>query len=216
MSKLLKRMISDNPSEKMIQSAQGLFIEHRNAPNQLEMLSKHIAKLASSLPKNKRQKVRKPMRLAAVFINAVNLPFDISEGKILSQVESAGPALYGWVSPDGPPDGLQWNLSAAYLRQRLNLIQGLSENWWGTGIWNPFANLPSTPTYGQLLSRWEIPLFGEPRPDLSQALIRSQGLTGSDRIGDAKMARRMVGYLACAPSFQTEALEPDFSAGAKT
>jgi hypothetical protein len=93
------------------------------------------------------------------------------------------------------------------------LIQGLSENWWGTGEWNPFNNLSSNPSYSQLLSRWEIPLFGQPRPDLSQALIRSQGLTNSDRVGDIKVARRMVSYLACAPSFQTEAIEPDFFAG---
>jgi hypothetical protein len=108
---------------------------------------------------------------------------------------------------------LQWNLSAAYLRQRFVLIQGLSENWWGTGEWNPFSNLPQSPSYGQLLSRWEIPLFGEPRPELSQALIQSQGLTSADRIGDIKVARRMVGYLACAPSFQSEAIEPDFLVG---
>ena len=213
MAKLIKRMINDEPSEKMIQSAQAIFIEHRNAPNQLALVSKHIAKLASSLPKGSRQKVRRPMRLVASFVNAVNLPFDFSEGKIMGQVESAGPALYGWISPDGPPDGLQWHLSAAYLRQRMSLIQGLSENWWGTGEWNPFSNLPSFPMYSQLLARWEVPLFGEPRPDLTQALIRSQGLSSSDRIGDIKVARRLVGYLACAPSFQTEAIEPDFSAG---
>jgi uncharacterized protein (DUF1800 family) len=216
MRKLIKRMINDEPSEKMIQSAQAVFVEHRNSPNQLSLLSKHVAKLASSVPKGLRQKVRKPMRLAAVFINAVNLPFDIAEGKIMPQVESAGPALYGWVSPEGPPDGLQWNLSAAYLKQRVTLIQGLSENWWGTGEWNPLSNLPASPTYSQLLSRWELPLYGEPRPELSSALIRSQGLTGFERIGDIKTARKMVGYLACSPSFQTEAIEPDFSAGERT
>jgi hypothetical protein len=213
MRKLIKRMIQDDPSEKMIQSAQAVFIEHRNTPNQLSLLSRHIAKLAAFLPRRDRQKVKKPMRLAATFINAVNLPFDISEGKIMGQIELAGPALYGWVSPEGPPDGLQWNLSAGYLRQRFVLIQGLAENWWGTGEWNPFSNLPANPSYGQLLSRWETPLFGEPRPELSQALIRSQGLIGADRIGDIRVARRMVGYLACSPSFQTEAIEPDFYAG---
>ena len=215
MRKLIKRMVSDEPSEQMIQSAQVVFIEHRNSPNQLGLLSKHVAKLAATMPKEGRQKIKRPMRLAASFIQAVNLPFDVSEGKIMSQIESAGPALYGWVSPDGPPDGLQWYLSAAYLRQRFNLIQGLSENWWGTGEWDPFAGVPSAPTYVQLLSRWETPLFGEKRPDLSQALLRSQGITSSDRIGDVKIARRMVGYLACSPSFQTEAIEPDFSAGEK-
>ena len=110
-------------------------------------------------------------------------------------------------------DGLQWNLSASYLRQRMTLIQGLAENWWGTGEWNPFSNLPSGPSYSQLLARWEMPLFGHPRPELSEALIRSQGLTGFERLTDIKLARKMVGYLACSPSFQTEAIEPDFAAG---
>ena len=213
MRKLIKRMIHDQPSEKMIQSAQAVFTENRHAPNQLSLLSKHIAKLASSIPKEERQKVKKPMRLAATFINAINLSFDISEGKIMGQLDSAGPALYGWVSPEGPPDGLQWNLSAGYLRQRMTLIQGIAENWWGTGEWDPFKKVAPGSTYIQFLSSWEIPLFGQPRPELSQALLRSQNLTGSERLGDMKMARKMVGYLACAPSFQTEAIDPDLSAG---
>jgi len=201
--------------EKMIQSAQAVFTENRLSPNQLSLLSRHIAKLASSIPKEERQKVKKPMRLAATFINAINLPFDISEGKIMGQVESAGPALYGWVSPEGPPDGLQWNLSAAYLRQRVTLIQGIAENWWGTGEWNPFRNVSPGSTYSQFLSSWETPLFGQSRPELSQALLRSQNWTGSERVSDIKVARKMVGYLACAPSFQTEAIDPDLSAGGR-
>ena len=216
MRKLLKRMITDDPSEKMVQSAQAFFMEHRNSPNQLGLLSKHVAKLATTISVELRQKVRRPVRLAAAFINAVNLPFDLSEGKIMAQIESAGPALYGWTSPDGPPDGLQWYLSASYLRQRMTLIQGLSENWWGTGDWDPFSNLSSNPTYGQLLGRWEIQIFGKPRPELTQALIQSSQLNNNDRIRNEKMARRLVGYLACAPSFQTEAIEPDLSAGERS
>jgi uncharacterized protein (DUF1800 family) len=213
MRKLIRRMIQDEPSEKMIQSARTVFIENANSPNQLGVLSKHIAKMALTIPQEQRQKVRKPMRLVAAFVNAVNLPFDLSDGKIMPQVESAGPAVYGWVSPEGPPDGLQWNLSAAYLRQRINLIQGLAENWWGTGEWNPFSNLSSNPTYSELLARWELPLFGKSRSELTQALIRSQGLTGFERVGDIKTARKMIGYLACSPSFQTEEITPDLMAG---
>lgn len=214
--KLLKRMVIDSPSEKMISSAQSVFIEHRNAPDQLARLSSHVAQLASTLPKDSRQKIRKPMRLAAAFINAVKLPFDLSEGKIMGQIESAGTALYGWASPDGPPIGLQWNLSAGYMRQRMNLLQGLAENWWGTGIWNPFDGLHTAPTYSQLLTRWEMALFGQPRPELSQALLQSQRLNGGDRFKDARSARRLVGFLACAPTFQTEAIEPDYSAGVQS
>jgi len=214
MHKLVKRMINDEPPEKIVQSATSIFIENQKAPNQLAILSKHLAKLAMGIPKESRQKVRKPMRLVSVFCKATDIAIDISDGKVMGQIESAGPPLYGWISPEGAPDGLQWNLSAGYLKQRFNLIQGLAENWWGTGEWNPFSDLPPAPTYSQLLSRWEIPLYGMPRPDLTKALIHSQGFSETDRITDPKIARRFVGYLACAPSFQTEAIEPDLNAGA--
>ena len=210
--KLLKRMVIDSPSEKMISSAQSVFIDCRHAPDQLAQLSRHLERLASSIPKEARQKVRKPMRLAAAFINAVKLPFDLSEGKIMGQIDSSGTALYGWASPDGPPTGLQWGLSAGYMRQRMNLLQGLAENWWGTGVWDPFDGLSASPTSSQLLERWETALFGQSRPELSLALLRSQRLNVNDRINDAKLARKLVGLLACAPTFQTEAIEPDFSA----
>ena len=102
--------------------------------------------------------------MAAKFIRAANIPFNIGEGQIIGIIDSAGVPPYGWSTPDGPPNTIPWVLSSAYIRQRMTVVQGLAENWWGTGEWNPFANLPSSPTYTQLLSRWEIPLFGQSRP----------------------------------------------------
>jgi uncharacterized protein (DUF1800 family) len=209
MAKLVKRMMSDEPSEAVIDSCVKVFIENQYAPDQLGQVSAHLARVLASIPAAKRQKVCSPERLVAKFCSAVNLPFTLGEGKILSTLESAGPPVYGWVSPEGPPDVMAWLLSAGYLRQRFTLIQGLSENWWGTGEWDPFAGLPVNRTYLQLLSRWDKFIFGTARADLSKALLLSQGLNPDSVVVDVRQARRLVGLLACAPSFQTEAIEPD-------
>jgi uncharacterized protein (DUF1800 family) len=211
MSKLVKRMVSDEPPESLIASCVKVFIENQHAPDQLMRVSDHLCDAVQKLPAAKRQKVKSPERLVASFSQAVNIPFALGEGKIMSVLETAGPPVYGWVSPEGPPDTMAWLLSAGYLRQRFSLIQGLAENWWGTGEWDPFQGLSANRSYAQLLARWDQALFGSPRLDLSQALLFSQGLQPDSVIKQPKEARRLIGLLACAPSFQTEAIAPDLN-----
>jgi len=208
MSKLVKRMVSEDPPESIISGCVKVFTDHQHSPDQLQRVCAYLAKVTLSIPEAQRQKVLSPERLVAKFSQAVKLTFSLGEGKILSTLESAGPPVYGWVSPEGPPDAMQWLLSAGYLRQRFTLIQGLAENWWGTGEWNPFDGLSVNMTCTQLLARWDQSLFGKSRPDLCQALLLSQGMRADSVVRDVKQARRLVGLLACAPSFQTEAIEP--------
>ncbi len=207
-TKLVRRMVSDNPPKAMIQSTARVFQKYAKAADQLNQVFRHLATEAQKIPLAQKQKVRRPLRLVSAFAQAVNLPLVLEDGTILSQIENAGPPIYKWPSPDGPPDGLAWYLSAQYVRQRINLVQGLAENWWGTGEFDPFAGLPAKRTFSEMLARWETPLFGLPRPDLSFALLASQNTKGDDLVMDARRARRLVGLLACAPSFQTEVVLP--------
>ncbi len=211
MDKLVRRMINDHPPLGLIQSCVRVFVDNRNSPDQLLILYRHLSKQANLISPQNRQKVRSPERLVAAFSRAVDIPFSLGEGKIMSTLESAGPAPYSWVSPEGPPDEMSWLLSAAYLRQRFTLIQGLAENWWGTGEWDPFSGLPSNRSYAQLMMRWDQALFGASRPDLWQPLLASQGLSPDATVRHFKEARRLIGFLACAPSFQMEACTPDLS-----
>ena len=73
----------------------------------------------------------------------------------------------------------------------------------GGGSW-PNGNRAA----GAVLARWEPALFGKPRPDLRSALLESQGLTETAPLQDPRRARRLVGWLACAPSFQTQVVLP--------
>ena len=105
-------------------------------------------------------------------------------------------------------DAVEFFKDHGLLRQRWRQIQGLAENWWGTGEFDPFAGTNGNRAAGAVLARWEPALFGMPRPDLRFALLQSQGLPESAPIQDARRARRLVGWLACAPSFQTQVVLP--------
>lgn len=211
-TKLVHRMVSENPPQSLIQSTSQIWLQHLRSPDQLSHVYNHLISASQALQKKqvseRLQKIRKPQRLISAFAQAVNLPFTLGEGHILWAMDSAGPPAYGWASPAGPSDQLSWYLSSAYLRGRIALIQGLAENWWGTGLWDPFSQLSIKPTYAQFMSRWEVALFGIRRPALSQALLGAWQIVPTEIAHDAGKARRLVGLLACSPSFQTEIVIP--------
>jgi uncharacterized protein (DUF1800 family) len=207
MRKLVKRMISDNPPEALVQGATRLFTAHRESPDQLRRIYKYLATESQRIAPEQRQKVRSPVRLVAAFTQAVGVPLTLSSG-LMGAIDAAGPPVYGWPSPEGPPDTAAALLSSGYLRERWRLTQGLAENWWGSGEFDPFAGTSGDRSAGSVLARWEPALFGKPRTDLRVALLRSQGLSESAPLPDARSARRLVGWLACAPSFQTQVMLP--------
>lgn len=207
--KLVQRFVNDKPPPEIVKSTTQVFLDNRKSPTQLQLVFAHIVQASAKLPALQKQKAKRPMRLVASFSKAVNLPFVLGDGGFSGwPLDQAGVPNYGWQTPDGPPDGLRWILSAAYLRQRTQLTQGIAENWWKTGEWNPLVNLSSKPTNTELLSYWEKALFNQARPELSNALLSSQNMKPSDVITDPRRARRLVGLLACSPSFQTEVILP--------
>ena len=208
-SKMVTRFVNDRPPQDLINSTTKVFLEQRNSPQQLQLVFAHLVQSSSKIPLAQKQKTKRPMRLVASFANAVNLPFVLGDGSISTwPLEAAGSAIYTWPRPDGPPDGLQWVLSASYLRQRFSLIQSVAENHFATGEFNPLVGLNSKPTYEQMMSQWELALFQKPRPEISNALLLSQNTKPSDIANDPRRARRLIGLLACSPSFQMESILP--------
>jgi uncharacterized protein (DUF1800 family) len=206
--KLVRRFISDQAPIEIVQSTTRVWLNHLKNPDQLEVVLNHLILEAKKLPDHKKQKALRPIRLAAKFIRTTNIPFTLGEGQVLGNIEGAGTPPYGWPSPDGPPDGMGWVLSSAFMRQRMTLLQGLAENWWGTGEWSAFVGTRENRNYQELMTRWEKALFGVARPELSQVIFTGLKINPSDVIQDNKKACKLIGMLACAPSFQTEVVLP--------
>jgi len=206
--KLVRRFISDQAPKEIVQSTIQVWLNHLKSPDQLQAVLNHLILEAKKLPNHKKQKALRPIRLAAKFIRTTNIPFSLGEGQVLGNIEGAGTPPYGWPSPDGPPDGMEWVLSSAFMRQRMTLLQGLAENWWGTGEWSAFVGTRENRTYQELMTSWEKALFGFARPELSQVIFNGLKINPSDVIQDNKRACKLIGMLACAPSFQTEVVLP--------
>jgi len=206
--KLVRRFISDQAPIEIVQSTTRVWLNHLKTPDQLQVVLNHLILEAKRLPDHKKQKALRPIRLAAKFIRTTNIPFTLGEGQVLGNIEGAGTPPYGWPSPDGPPDGMVWVLSSAFMRQRMTLVQGLAENWWGTGEWDAFVGTRENRTYQELMTRWEKALFGIARPELSKVIFTGLKINPSDVIQDNKRACKLIGMLACAPSFQTEVVLP--------
>ena len=207
-SKMVSRLVGTSTSPSLVSSTAKVFWENRYAPNQLTLVYAHLVQESQKIPAMQKQQVRSPMHLASHFLKAVNLTPNLEEGRIMGPINEAAPALYAWRSPDGPPHAMALHLSSVYLRGRMQLTQGLAENWWGTGEWNPFDGLPTKPTFAQLLGRWQVPLFGSVRPQMTVAILASQNTNPNEVVADAKRACRLVGLMACAPSFQTQVSLP--------
>ena len=203
-SKMVKRLVCDPAPSALVNSTAQVFWENRHSPQQLTLVYAHLVREASTLPVMQRQQARSPMRLFASFTKAIKLSPILSEGNIMGPINEAAPALYSWRSPEGPPHALALHFSSAYLRARMQLVQGLAENWWGTGEWNPFDGLGPKRTYAQLVDYWQVPLFGQARPEMTASLLASQNTNPNDAAIDVKRACRLVGLMACAPSFQTQ------------
>jgi hypothetical protein len=99
-------------------------------------------------------------------------------------------------------------LSTGFIKERIALIQGLAENWWQTGELDPFIDIGSSGSYETLMSFWEKKLFGHERPDLRNQLFKFWKINPSDKAINSRGINKLIGLLACSPSFQSEVVLP--------
>jgi hypothetical protein len=135
--------------------------------------------------------------------------FTPSEG-IINQLANAGQKLFGASTPVGLPDDNAIFLGSNAMRNRWQLLLGLAQNYWGTGIPQPAATLAAwggkVGVGAETTAEW-FRLFGVPVDQnlVAQAAVAS-GLVpfvppvGAD--GDKHMAMSAA-LAAMAPEFQT-------------
>jgi uncharacterized protein (DUF1800 family) len=206
--KLVKRFISDNPPLNIVESTAAIFLEQKKNSAQLKNVFDHIVQAAALLPDKNKQKAMTPIRLASKFISLTNMPFVFNDEGFLRSIESAGFSPYSWPSPDGIPDGMDALLSPGYIKQRFSLVLGLAENWWKTGEFDPYDGISSNVTYENLMRFWEKKLFSNERPDLRNQLFKFWKINPKDYATNTKGIAKLIGLLACTPSFQTEVVLP--------
>jgi uncharacterized protein (DUF1800 family) len=133
--KLIRRFVSDQPDQSLIDSAAAIFRANWQSPNQIALTLRHIL-LSNAFISSWGQKNRRPFELAAAALRAVSSDWtprvgDAKSDEMLWRMGFTGNTPYEWPAPNGYPDvGLAWSGSNTYAMtwKLLNWISETSDN----------------------------------------------------------------------------------------
>lgn len=100
--KLCRRFISDKPSDSYVTQLANVFLQRKDSPTQIKDTLQDIF-TSAEFYSEKSFKFKRPVEYFASLIRILNVPFEPSE-RFINSVSRCGQRLFGWKTPDGPPD----------------------------------------------------------------------------------------------------------------
>lgn len=205
--KLCRRLLCDEPPERLVAAAAKAWTENRKRPDQIARVVRIIALSPEFAAQPPEGKVKRPLELVASFARAAGIDLTATNG-LLGELDSSGQRLFAWPAPTGHPDTMDAWLGAAAMRRRWTLLLGLSENSWKTGALEPGKIFAAPVTAATALATWQRRLHAaEPEEATTQAILagmrldRATVLIPGNREDDSRL-RHMAAYVAMAPRFQ--------------
>jgi uncharacterized protein (DUF1800 family) len=126
--KLARRFISDNPPDSVVTAAASMFMEFRDAPDQLKRVVETIL-LSPEFAQTWGQKIKRPIEASISTMRAMNTDFTQLPGGIPWMCSMMGQPVFERRSPDGYPDVKEAWANSMSLLYRWNFAVGISENW---------------------------------------------------------------------------------------
>jgi len=212
--KLCRRLVSDHPSEELVQSAANVFMEQQKAEDQLKQVVETILR-SEEFKTTWGQKIKRPFEYCVSFLRATQAEFE-PESSFFWNYDKTGQPLFGWHPPNGYPDFKgSWSGTMTMLqRWRLG-------NWlinWAYEEENQEAQvkrlrflhqMPDNVTEpSAIVDYWTHRLLGYAIPQGERATLiefMAHGRNPDYALPDDQIAERlryMVGLLLMSPSFQ--------------
>jgi uncharacterized protein (DUF1800 family) len=180
-TRLARRLTTDDPPEALIQEAARVFVAAGQAPDQLAQVVGVLARSAA-LRGGWGERLRRPQAAAAAALRALGSELKATPEQ-LWQLEWLGQGLYDWRPPDGAPDRRGAWSGSGHLLRRWELARALTGNWWKEVETDVLGRTPAplrSPL--ELTDDWATRLLGQPLPPQSRLVI-ARGLAGD---GDLK------------------------------
>ncbi len=177
--KLVRRFVSDDAPESLVQAAADAFLAHKDSPDQLRQVYRVIL-LSPEFRQTWGGKIKRPFEFTAAMFRALNADFARVPGGIRWTYTMMGQGLFEHHPPDGYPDeAAAWANSMAML-YGWNLTVGVVDNWWNEDEEGRRAVIDlrgQTPfelrTAASLADFWIARLLGRALPeDSRQAIIK--------------------------------------------
>ena len=216
-SKLVKRLIGDNPDPSVIDDATAVFQAEQASPDQLAQVVRTIV-LHPSFLTTWADKIKRPLEIVASTMRAGDARFsfaldDDDTGTLLYRYDQAGQPLFAWRAPDGYPDDKNDWQSASPRIMSWRMCNWLIDVRNDSDIHqlNVLGQTPgSLRTANQLADFWINRIFGRPIPTAERHEIvefMAQGHNpdfdlplGTDEDTQDRL-RSMVGLIFMTPSF---------------
>ncbi len=126
--KLARRLISDSPSDAVVQAAADTFLAYKDAPDQLKRVVETIL-LSPEFSQTFGAKIKRPFEAAISMMRALNADFTKAPSGIPWMLGLMGQPLFERRPPDGYPDVKEAWANSMSILYRWNFAVGITENW---------------------------------------------------------------------------------------
>jgi uncharacterized protein (DUF1800 family) len=203
-TKLCRRLVADEPPAALVAAAMQVWTDNQKKPDQIKRVVAAIAK-SKDMATGFGAKAKRPLELVASYARGAGIDLLVTSG-LIGELDNSGQRLFGWALPTGHPDTMDYWLSSHVLRRRWTLVMGMTDNWWGTGVFSPTRRLTGTLRADEAVALWHGELTGTtPEPAAVAAILDGMRLPHDELLNQRPdyepLIRRMVAYCAMTPSF---------------
>ena len=207
-TKLCKRLVSDNPTDDVVNAAVATWSDALDAPDQIARTIRTIV-LSDAFARTWGQKVKRPLEFTAALLRSSGAEFT-PDWNFIWAMGNTNQKLFEWPTPAGHPDDRDYWLSASTMLNRWTIPLAAIQGWWssvGTTL------LRSTPqdriTPRQLTEYWSTRMLGylPDEPTYSTLVQFTSGENEPDeplKGGDRETLSRLtdlVSLIAMTPEF---------------
>lgn len=210
--RLCRRLIHDNPPERVVQAAADVFLANLDAPDQLRQVTRTIL-LSPEFRTTWGEKIKRPFEYVVSLLRAAEADF-IPDNGFFWTYEAMGQPLFAWSPPNGYPDDKATWSSTMPLLQRWRVCNSLIE--WRYGGDGPnkddyrlnFVTPAGIKTPNAVVDYWADRILGQPLPDSERQPIvdfMANGRNPNFALPDKELTDRlryMIALIFMAPSFQ--------------
>lgn len=210
--RLCRRLISDNPPERIVQEAADVFLANLDAPDQLKKVTRTIL-LSPEFRATWGEKIKRPFEYVVSLLRAAEADY-APENSFFWTYEGMGQPLFAWSPPNGFPDDKETWGSTMPILQRWRVCNSLID--WRYGGEGPnkddkrlaFVNPSPIKTPNAIVDYWSQRLVGLRLPDGERLPIVEFMANGRNPDFDlpdndiADRLRYMIALIFMAPSFQ--------------
>jgi uncharacterized protein (DUF1800 family) len=212
--KLARRLVSDNPSEALVEQAVQTFLAHADSPDQIKHVIRTLV-YSDEFKQTWGAKVKRPLESIASLLRALDVNFDALPDSFYWFYEQSGQPVFGRRPPDGYPDKKDAWTSTNTLLPRWNFGVALLEGWM-TDESQPILAIdlraqmpPELRTARTITDYWIDRLLGRPLMNANHRVYLEQFMAGpdfspTDELPDDYLNWRMIGLV------ELMAMTPDF------